>query len=362
MISLHLIASLGPGGAERQLSLVAPALALSGVEVHVAYRSGGPNLYRLKDSGIHLHPLTSFGNHDPLLAWKLFRLVRRLRPDVVQTWLLQMDVLGGVAALLNRVPLIMSERSSAAAYELDAKTRMRLMVGRRAAGIVANSRGGLDYWRPYVSLSRLHIVRNCVSPADHPAGASIEAQAPHLAGRPVVLFAGRFSYEKNIPALIDALILVARQNADVAIMMFGEGPERGFAVNRITNAGLAQRIVVSGYSAQLAAWLSRAAVCVSVSHFEGHPNVVMEAAAASCPLVLSDIPAHRELFDEESASLVPANSPSLIAEAVLETLSNPGDASARAARALAISSQCDLSTAVAEYLSIYERTVAAARS
>lgn len=357
---LNLIASLGPGGAERQLSLVAPGLARSGVEVHVAYCSGGPNLSRLEDSGVHLHPLASAGNHDPALAWKIYQLVRRLRPDVVQTWLLQMDILGGVTALLNRVPLIVSERSSAAAYEPDWKTRLRLLVGRRAAGIVANSHGGLDYWRPHLSVERLHLVRNCVSPAEHPAGEPIKAMATHLAGRPVVLFAGRFSYEKNIPGLVDALILVARQNADVSIMMFGEGPERALAVNRIENAGLTQRIVVAGYSPQLGAWLAHAAVCVSVSHFEGHPNVVMEAAAAGCPLVLSDIPAHRELFDESSVSLVPANSPSRIAEAVLETLHNPGAAQERTASARAIAAQCDLSTAVAAYLSIYERAVAAA--
>lgn len=357
---LHFISTFGSGGAERQLSLVAPALARSGVEVHVAYCSGGPNLARLEDSGVHLHALTSAGNHDPVLACKIFQLVRRLRPDFVQTWLLQMDILGGVAALLNRVPLIVSERSSAAAYEPDWKTRLRLLVGRRAAGIVANSRGGLDYWRPHLDVERLHLVRNCVSPAEHPTGEPIEALATHLAGRPVVLFAGRFSYEKNIPALVEALILVARRHADVVIRMFGEGPERESAARRIADAGLAGRIVVAGYSSQLAAWMTHAAACVSVSHFEGHPNVVMEAAAAGCPLVLSDIPAHRELFDESSVSLVPANSPSHIAEAVLETLHNPGAARERAARARAISAQCDLSTAVAAYLAIYERAVAAA--
>lgn len=357
---LHLIASFGPGGAERQLSLIAPALARSGVEIHIAYCSGGPNLERLEGSGIHLHALTSSGNHDPVLAWKICQLVRRLRPDVVQTWLLQMDILGGVAAMLNRVPLILSERSSAAAYKPDWKTRLRLLVGRRAAGIVANSRGGLDYWRPNLSFERLHLVRNCVSPAEHPAGEPIEALAMHIVGRPVVLFAGRFSYEKNIPGLIEALILVASQHADVSIMMFGEGPERESAANSIANAGLAQRIVVAGYSLQLAAWLAHAAVCVSVSHFEGHPNVVMEAAAAGCPLVLSDIPAHRELFDESSVLLVPTNSPSRIAEAVLETLNNPGAAQERAASARAIAAQCDLSTAVATYLTIYERAVSAA--
>lgn len=356
---LHLIPSFGSGGAERQLSLIAPALARGGVEVHIAYRSGGPNLARLESSGVHLHVLTPSANHSPMLAWKVYQQVRRLRPDVVQTWLLQMDILGGAAALLNRVPLIVSERSSTAAYASSWKTRLRLLVGRRAACIVANSRGGLDYWRPHLSAERLHLVRNCVTPTVLPTGEPVEALSPHLAGRPLVLYAGRFSYEKNIPGLVEALILVARQHPDVVIMMFGEGPERESAKMRIAQVGLSERIVVAAYSTELATWMAQAAACVSVSHFEGHPNVVMEAAAAGCPLVLSDIPAHREIFDENSALLVPADSPQRIAEAVLDTLRNPARARERAASARAIAAQCDLPAAVAAYRSIYQEVVGA---
>lgn len=359
MKALHVIASLGPGGAERQLSLIAPALTLEGVETHVAYCQGGPNLAKLRHSKVHLHVLPSTGNHDPVLAWKIYQLVRRLRPDVVQTWLLQMDILGGAAALLNRVPLIVSERSAAAAYPSSWKTRLRLLLGRRAACIVANSHGGVDYWRPHMPTNRLHLVRNCVLPTDNPSGLPDDSSALHLAG-PVVLFAGRFSYEKNIPVLVESLILVAQRHPTVIIMMFGEGPERESVSRRIAETGLAQRIVVAGYSSQLAAWMAHAAACVSVSHFEGHPNVVMEAAAAGCPLVLSDIAAHRELFDKTSASLVPADSPPSIAEAVLEVLQNPASARERAARAHAIAVQCDLPSTAAAYRSIYERAVVAA--
>jgi glycosyltransferase involved in cell wall biosynthesis len=329
--------------------------------VHVAYHTGGPNLARLEQSGVHLHLLPSTGNHSPGLAWETFYLVRRLQPDVVQTWLTQMDILGGTAALVNGVPLIVTERNSAALYPPHWKTRLRLMVGRRAASVVANSYGGMDYWRPHVPPDRLHLVRNCVLPTEPTAaGAPVEALAPQLAGQQVVLFAGRFTYQKNISGLIEALILVARQHAKVTIMMFGEGPLRETAANRIAEFGLSQRVIVADYSVQVATWMGQAAACVSVSHFEGHPNVVMEAAAVGCPLVLSDIAAHRELFDETSASLVPADSPSRIAEAVLDTLQNPVLARERAARARTIAAKFDLVSVAASYRLIYEGVVAAA--
>jgi len=358
---LHCIPSFTGGGAERQLSLVAPALANAGVEVHVAFCGLGPNYARLERSDVQLHFIASNNNHDPALAWKMFQLVRRLKPDIVQTWLLQMDILGGAAALLNRVPLIVSERSSAAAHAPSWKTRLRMQIGRRAACIVANSGGGVDYWRAHMPIDKLKIARNCVSPDDHPAAESVTAAAAQLAGRPLVLFAGRFSSEKNISGLVEALILVARQRPDAAIMMFGEGPQRESAERRIGSERLSQHIIVNGFSLQLAAWMAHAATCVSVSHFEGHPNVVMEAAAARCPLVLSDIAAHRELFDESTALLVPTDSPRRIAEAVLETLHNPVPARERAVRAQAVIAQFDPQTLAETYKSIYVGVTAAHR-
>ena len=355
---LHVIASFGPGGAERQLSLIAPALTLEGVETHIAYCHGGPNLVQLIHSNVHLHALPSSGNHDPALAWNIFQLVRRLRPDVVQTWLLQMDILGGAAALLNRVPLVISERSSASLYVPSWKTRLRLAIGRRAGCIVANSQGGLDYWRPHVCAERLELIRNCTSLSADSVD-SVDILFPHLACRQLVLFAGRFSYEKNIPVLIESLILVAQQLPDVAIMLFGEGPEQALAVQRITAAGMSNRIRVEGYSSNLAAWMRRAAVCVSVSHFEGHPNVAIEASVAGCPLVLSDIAAHRETFDDESARFVPKDSSEVIAKGVVEVLNNREDAKKRAARACDLSSKWDSHEAAAAYKSVYSRLLAA---
>ena len=266
-----------------------------------------------------------------------------------------MDILGGTAALLNGVPLILSERSSRQLYEPSWKTRLRLLVGRRAARIIANSRGGMEYWHPYVPAARLQMVSNCVAVPEinESAIALATAAYPQLAERPLVLFAGRFSFEKNISVLADALTLVASSLPEVSIVMFGEGPERSATIGKVKDAGLAERFLFPGYSADLPAWMKRAAVCVSVSRFEGHPNVVLEAAACGCPLVLSDIPAHREMFDEDSAELVPLTSPQSIAQAIVDTLQRPRVASDRAARARVIVSQWNIPSVVAEYKSIY---------
>ncbi len=354
---LNLIPTLGSGGAERQLSIIAPALACAGVEMHVGYCRGGPNLTSLEQGNVALHLLPSYGTHDPILLWRIIQLVRHLQPDVIQTWLLQMDILGGIAGRLCRIPVVVSERSSSSNYSPGWKTSLRILIGRMASCVVANSRGGMDYWRPYLAPGKLRLVRNCILQGEEP-GPDKNNSSPLLReGQPLVIFAGRFSHEKNIPNLIEALILVARESPDVLIMLFGEGPEEEYARQKISNEELSARIVMAGYSTSLAKWMSRASVCVSVSHFEGHPNAVMEAALAGCPLVLSDIAAHREIFSENSALFAPPSSPRLIADALLESLRNPNHAQRRAICAKNIASQFDLPATVNAYIALYKEVV-----
>ena len=351
---LHFIPSFGPGGAERQLALMAAELARMGVEVHVAFVAGGPNLGRLENASVRLHVLDAAGNHDPMLAWRIFGLVRDVRPDVIQTWLTQMDILAGAAAILCRVPLIVSERCNAPAYPRGWKTRLRRMIGLRADRVIANSRAGLDYWRPDVPEERLALIRNCVSPPGSAEGASPDTLVARTEGRPLVMFAGRLAAQKNVPTLVEALTTVARRHPQAVMVLFGEGPDRDDIARSIGEAGMADRILLAGFSSCLPAWMERAAAFVSVSLFEGHPNVVIEAASVGCPLVISDIPPHRELFDEDSAVFVPVDAPTVIADAVLDVLAHPDRARERASRACAITAHWTLTAAATAYRSIYE--------
>lgn len=308
---LNFISALSGGGAERQLSYLAPELARMGHDVSIAYSKEGPHKPELP--GVLLYELKTRSNYDPYLLWQAVRLIRRIKPDIIHTWILQMDILGGIAAKLNRVPWIFREPSSAMAYPLTWKYRLRVRVSSGARAIVANSLGGEEYWKTRLPHKRRYLVPNGLplqeidsTPAALPSGLA-QSEAP------IVLYVGRLSSDvtatKNLRAFLEVLAGV-RQKQKVVGILCGEGPQR-YELERLRHKlGLDADLHFIDYLPAVSVWalMKKAVLFVSLSAYEGCPNAVMEAMACGCPLVLSDIPAHRALLGSDSALFVdPAN-------------------------------------------------------
>lgn len=349
---LYCIPNLRYGGAERQLSYLAAELAEMGHEIHVASSSGGSNLDRLRSSGAKWHHIGGFSNRNPVIFFRLVGLIQKLRPDVVQTILTPMDIMGGAAALLTRTRWILKESSSAPLYATGWRHKLRLALGGLADGVVSNSAGGDDYWRSAGVRARL-IIPNAV-PFDEIAWGDSEpvARPQFDPGIKMVLFAGRMDKGKNVATLIAALARLARDVPFVAILC-GDGPRRPDLERLASELGLGRCILFPGYVSNLWHLMKRADAFVSLSRFEGCPNAVLEAAACGSPLVLSNIPAHRELLDEHSALFVDPDDPDMAADALRISLTCGAAAQERAQTARAKVAGSSVATTARLYEQLY---------
>jgi glycosyltransferase involved in cell wall biosynthesis len=82
---------------------------------------------------------------------------------------------------------------------------------------------------------------------------------------------------------------------------------------------------------------------------------VLEACALGVPLVVSDIPEHREFLTEASARLVPTSDPSVAAEAILSVLEQRPEVAARAAAAKAVVTELTVEASALGYIEVYKR-------
>jgi len=360
---LHCIYTLGGGGAERQLAYLATRTAELGNEVHVAYFRSGPNLKYFDNSRVVLHALPARYKYDPRMLLDVYRLIRRVKPQIVQTWLTQMDILAGMVAWWSDIPVVLSERASGMAYPRGLRNMLRDLAGRQAVTIVANSRHGCEYWRGKQVKGNLKVIRNGI-PVNQiaatepcsvlPVGTGIALDSTDR----LVLFAGRYEWQKNPYVLLAALSRALAECTNAVAVMFGTGPLGDSLHSALDKLPNSDRIHILGYTDKLWNYMRRADLLVSVSLFEGHPNVVLEAAAAGCALVLSDIPEHREIFEQDSVCMVPPQDEKRIAEAIVRLLEKRETASDHALRAREQIQQWSIDRAVQEFSDLYNKILA----
>lgn len=330
---LHLIPTLEGGGAERQLAMLAAEQARRGWSVHVGLRREGANKAVMRSNPVTIHALGDLRAFHPLLITRTRRLVARLLPDIVQTWLPQMDVVGGLVALTAGKQWIVSERTSYAAYRNSPVLAwLRCRLGQYADAVIANSLEGAAYWRQRSHKNqRVYTISNAVDVAAVHAARPMSCQYLGVNG-PAFLFVGRLSAEKAPHVLVEAIDRVA-EKYNVHALFIGDGPLREELRSLIENRGFRSRAKVLPYQENWWGFLKTATALISTSRFEGQPNVVLEAMAARCPLIVSDIPAHRAILDEQSALIVALDNPEALSTAIKALMADPDSARARAKRA-----------------------------
>ncbi|HYN08319.1 MAG TPA: glycosyltransferase [Vicinamibacterales bacterium] len=353
---LHLTWALTGGGAERQLAYVSGELQRRGHDVHVGYVDNGPGAWAGDVPTAKLSPRSPRRPHDPRLITDVLRLIRARETDVIQTWVLSMDVVGGLAATIARVPWVVRESSAGQLYGHRFKSRLRLRVaGAGARSIVANSAGGRDYWSGHAPRVPSTIIRNAV-PIDDVRAAGPGADA---AGTPAGIHVGRLDPEKNVDMLLRASAEVMARRPFV-LRLCGDGAERHRLASLASALGIAPRVEFHGYVDDVWRRVRAARVALLLSSVEGDPNAVIEAFAAGTPVILSDIGAHREIADDRQALFVPANDVNATARAIHAILDHPEAAQERAARASQSINDRSITAATTAFEEMYRTVLAGA--
>lgn len=363
---LFAIATMTGGGAERVASLLANAWAAEGVETHLVtyHRDRTEFFYPVCDRVRHLG-LDAFKRRGVVdLATTNFRRIRGLRravsdarPDVVVSFMTEMNVLTLMATALGGPPVVISERVHPAHIDYGrARSALRRRLYPRAAALVTQTEPIADWFRAWGAGGATDAPVVLPNPVDLETFAAAGPPAV-AADRRLMLAVGRLERQKGFDLLIDAFADIAAARPEWDLEIVGDGSERAALESQIAAHGLESRARLAGVTSNVAAALARADLYVHPARFEGYPNALMEALAAGRATVAADAPggAAEILGRGRHGALAPCDDAKGLADALRELTGDPALRASYAAAARAAVAHLDLQAVAGRWLDLFER-------
>jgi glycosyltransferase involved in cell wall biosynthesis/ribosomal protein S18 acetylase RimI-like enzyme len=143
-------------------------------------------------------------------------------------------------------------------------------------------------------------------------------------GEVLILSIARLAPDKGIDHLIAAAAKLPRRDRRYRILIAGDGPMRPRLEEMVRENGLGDRITFLGFRSDIGELLAASDLVVLASMREGLSITLLEAMAASKPIIATSIGSHREVASQASVvRLVPPANPGALADAIEQVTQNP---------------------------------------
>jgi sugar transferase (PEP-CTERM/EpsH1 system associated) len=306
-----------------------------------------------------------------LTQLRLWRLLRKLRPDIVHTRNLAALECTVAAALAGKAVRVHGEHGRDA-DDLDGtnmrRRRIRRMFKPLVHRYVAVSRDLASYLQGAIGIPPAQVAQiyNGVSTARFCARDTVrQAQDPDQ--RFVVGTVARMEPVKDPLNLVRAFLLLLdmlpEHRLRLRLAMAGDGELRREALAMLQSAGVGSAATLAGTCDDVPGFMRELDLFVLPSRGEGISNTVLEAMATGLPVVATRVGGNPELIDDGlTGLLVPPGDPRALAEAIALYVRDGAMALRHGAAARQVAEQrFGLPVMVRNYMELYEQTLGEAR-
>lgn len=383
---VHIIYALGTGGLENGMINIINRSPLSRYRHAIVCLTGAESFAsRLTAPDVAVIELHKKPGHDLGMYWRLWRVLRELKPAIVHSRnlaALETQVLGILFPGCKRIHAEHGRDVS----DLDGSNRkyqwFRRLLNPFVHRFVAVSQDLADWLIQTVGIPERKVVQiydgvdsSRFIPRDgllSTTGESVlEARMrPLPKGMPsdflpanervVIGTVGRLAAVKNQTLLLRALHQILQRQPDLRerlrCIIVGDGPERSELEQTIASLNLQSIVWLAGDSADVPAWLSYFDVFALPSLAEGIPNTILEAMATGLPVIATAVGGNPELVEHEvTGLLIPSGDTDALAEAMLRLIEDPQQRLTMGRVAVArIHETFDWDNTMTAYLQIYD--------
>ncbi|HHU55792.1 MAG TPA: glycosyltransferase family 4 protein [Acholeplasmataceae bacterium] len=284
-----ILGSMGKGGAERVISILANEYADKGWCVNIIMLLEDRCDYRL-------HPnveLIAFVNKNKgrvqqIPSWliKIRKYVREHQPDKIVSFVARINILTILACIGLKVDIIISERN-------DPKSDGRSPIIRYATYLLYPLSKKVIFQTKWAQSCFPKNIREKSRIIYNPI--SITCAAKKNNSKKLVTV-GRLAEQKNHMLLIDAFAKISERHSEYTLHIFGEGILRDLLKRKIQEIKLQDRVILEGNVSNIHERISDAEMFVLSSNYEGLSNALLEAMMMGLPCISTDCAGSNEVI------------------------------------------------------------------
>ena len=333
---LHLRVVAGTGGGPEKTILNSPRFIRNeGIEASVAYLcpprdSIGESLRtRASEADCPLHVLEDRGPLDLSLIFRVVKLCRNLKVDILQTHDYKSNALAWFVRKFYRVRLVtMLHGWTDLSGRMPLYKRIDQLVLPLFESLICVSPDLIEECkRLRIAEDRLHLVHNAIDTTHFRRQYETRTAKEKLQANPdrfLIGSVGRLSKEKGFDRLIQAVAELQQQGFPVDLWIAGDGPERSRLSDTIDRYGCQKSIRLLGQLTDLRLLYQAMDLFVLNSTREGLPNVLLEAMALQTPAIATQVGGISDLITPgKTGLLIALENDGQLSEAIRIVFNNP---------------------------------------
>lgn len=314
------LASLGTGGAERVVSLLANKMAESGHQVEIICLKFNDIYYQTDPRVKVTLAMQQTKNRLTELFW-LRKYIKKQNPDVVIPFTEGVYCFTLLSLLGADIPIIASERLDPAAMSPTRKFLKRLLLP-YTDWLVVQTQSIKEYFPKRIQ-KKTYIIYNPVVTEVFREIDNGQLTIENVGKLNRIISVGRLYPQKNQEMMIRAFAKVADEFPDWQLVIYGEGPLRESLELIVESLEMQGRVLLPGRTEHVIEELRKSKIFCMSSDYEGMSNSMIEAICVGLPIISTKVSGTEELIKNgENGLLVEIGDESCMVDCMSKLMSS----------------------------------------